>query len=249
MTLTEWATAASNPSIVLKIALNFVAGIAAGWAFFLVWRRILPRDRSRVFWQAVPVHSSGIIHSEDPDDVMRHYGALMKHVMSFAGRNTLAVFAGLVPVAALFLLSGALYMNERRGDTVEVRPAIAVPGIPTGALVKTHDGGLLIDRQKVESGIHLFGETLDSDALASKRAFCYGWLACLGYDLMLFETHPLQAPPLTSGTGTVVVRPLVFAANPFWPYLDDLELAYFVGVMAGGIVAGWRSSLARKSSA
>lgn len=243
------ATASSNLAIVLKLALNFAAGIVGGWAFFLVWRRILPRDRSRTFWQALPVHTSGLLHSEDPDDVLRHYGALMKQVLSFAARNTLAVFAGLAPVVGLFLLCGALYAQERRATIVEVRPAIAVRNTSVSLpVVGTHDGGVLIDRREIADGLHLYGKTLDSETLASRQAFCYGWLTCLGYELMLFETHRLQAPPLNSGSGTVVIRPLAFAANPFWPYFDDLELAYFVGVMVGGAAASWRSSMTRKPS-
>ena len=94
--------------------LALLAGIGGGWAFYLVWRRVLPRTRSREFWQAVPVHASGMLKSQDPDDVLRHYGALMKQAACFAGRNTLAVIAGLLPVTALFLLCGALYDDGRQ---------------------------------------------------------------------------------------------------------------------------------------
>ncbi|MGH8243124.1 MAG: hypothetical protein ACRETY_07200, partial [Steroidobacteraceae bacterium] len=111
------------------IGVSLAVGIGAGWAFHFVWRSVLPRARSRVFWQAVPVHTSGMLHCADPDDVMRHYGALMKHAGAFAARNTLAVFAALLPVAALFLLSGALYTDQRRARIVEVRPAVPLSGI------------------------------------------------------------------------------------------------------------------------
>ena len=94
--------------------LALLAGIGGGWAFYLVWRRVLPRSRSREFWQTVPVHASGMLKSQDPDDLLRHYGALMKQAARFAGRNTLAVIVGLLPVTALFLLSGALYDDERQ---------------------------------------------------------------------------------------------------------------------------------------
>ncbi|MGH8244266.1 MAG: hypothetical protein ACRETY_13075, partial [Steroidobacteraceae bacterium] len=106
--------------------------------------------------------------------------------------------------------------------------------------------GLLIDRHDIATGLRLFGTTLDSDALANKRAFCSGTLACLGYELMLFETHRLSPLPPEAGGSTVVVRPRAFASNPFWPYLDDLELAFFAGTITGGVAAGWRSSRARK---
>ena len=45
------------------------------------------------------------------------------------------------------------------------------------------------------------------------------------------------------------VRPQAFDANPWWPYLDDLELAFFVSAAIGGIFAGWCSSRARTAPA
>jgi hypothetical protein len=92
--------------------LSILAGIGGGWAFYYIWRWILPRARSRAFWQAVPAHASGMLHCEDPDDVLRHYRALIRHAASFAGRNTLAVVVGLLPMAGLYLLSSALYPEE-----------------------------------------------------------------------------------------------------------------------------------------
>jgi hypothetical protein len=224
------------------VALSLVVGFAGGVAFHFLWRKILPRDFSRNFWRAVPVNASGLLHSEDPDDVMRHYGALMRHIAGFAVRNTLGVLAGLAPVAALFVLSGELYRPERSVPVVEVRPARAVAGafaaVPTQ---QTRDGAILFDSGKLTRELHLFGEALDREALGSKQAFCFGWLACLGYDLMLFKTHSLPSSRKFS-SDSVVIRPRVFAANPFWPYIDDLELAFFGGVMAGGIAAAWRAS-------
>lgn len=231
----------------MLIALSLVAGFAGGVAFHFLWRKILPRDLSRNFWRAVPAHASGLLHSEDPDDVMRHYGALMKQIAGFAARNTLGVLAGLAPVAALFVLSDGLYRQERGVTVVELRPARAVAGalaaLPTQ---QTLDGGILIDSGNLTRELRLFGEALDREALGSKQAFCHGWLACLGYDLMLFKTHSLPSSPLELGSDSVVIRPRVFAANPFWPYIDDLELAFFGGVMAGGIAAAWRASRSRE---
>ena len=239
-----------GPTSNLSIALSLVTGLGAGWAFYVLWRKVLPRPRSRVFWQAVPVHASGMLNSADPDDVSRHYGALMKHVATFATRNTLAVIAGLLPVAALFLLLNELVGHDRRTPILEVRPASAVLDIPASVpVVRNSDGGILIDRRNIPAQeLRIRGQTLDNDTLASKSALCYGWLVCLGYELMLFETHQLQSPPLKRDARTVVVRPRVFAANPFWPYLDDLELAFLAGVIAGSIATGWRSSLAKKVS-
>ena len=127
---------------------SVLAGIGAGWAFYHVWRRILPRERSREFWQSVPAHASGMLRSEDPDDVFRHYRALLRHTATFGTRNTLAVLAGLLPLAALFLLAGRLHEAERRVPIVEVRPAAAVADLPASAdWAPTPDGGLQFDRR------------------------------------------------------------------------------------------------------
>jgi hypothetical protein len=173
----------------------------------------------------------------------------MKQIAGFAARNTLGVLAGLAPVAALFVLSGEIYRQERSVPVVEVRPARAVAGAFAAVpMQQTRDGGILIDSGKLTHELRLFGEALDREALGSKQAFCHGWLACLGYDLMLFRTHSLPSPPLNPGSDSVVIRPRVFAANPFWPYIDDLELAFFGGIMAGGIAAAWQASRSKEAA-
>ena len=224
-----------------------MAGIGAGWAFYYIWRRILPRERSRDFWQSVPTHASGMLRSEDPDDVFRHYRALVRHAATFGTRNTLAVLGGLLPLVALFLLADMLHADERRVSMVEVRPAAVVADVPASAEWEpTSDGGLLFDRRAYgNSGLILFGQTLDREALGDKHAYCTTWLGCLGYELMLFETHPLPTRAGNVGAGSVVVRPRAFDANPWWPYLDDLELAFLASAAVGGIAAGWLSSRSR----
>jgi hypothetical protein len=226
---------------------SVLAGIGAGWAFYYVWRKILPRERSQVFWRSLPAHASGMLRSEDPDDVFRHYRALVRHAATFGTRNTLAVLGGLLPLVALFLLADRLHEPERSVPIVEVRPATAVADLPASAeWAPTPDGGLQFDRRAFrDPGLKLLGQTLDREALADKRAYCAGWLGCLGFELMLFETHPLSARTGHAGVGSVVVRPLAFDANPWWPYLDDLELAFFASAAAGGIAAGWLSSRSR----
>jgi hypothetical protein len=230
---------------------SVMAGIAAGWAFYYIWRRILPRERSREFWRSVPAHASGMLRSEDPDDVFRHYRALLRHAATFGTRNTLAVLAGVLPLVALFLLADRLHAAERRVPIVELQPAAAVADLPeSAAWTPTPDGGLQFDRRSYgDSGLNLLGQTLDREALANKRAYCAGWLSCMGFELMLFETHRLSAHAGSTETGSVVIRPRVFDANPWWPYLDDLELAFFASAAAGGIAAGWLSSRSRVAPA
>lgn len=215
---------------------SVLAGMGGGWAFYCLWRRLMPRERSRAFWQAMPAHANGIVSSEDPADVLRHYKLLLRHAGSFGLRNTLAVAAGLVPLVALFLLADAVHAPDRRSATAELRPAAAIAGLPAAERgTATPGGGLEFDRRMFRgSTLELPGASLGEDALAGKHAFCAGPLACLGYAMLLFDTHPLPA-----GGESFVLRPPVLDANPWWPYLDDLELAFMVSAAMAALIAGW----------
>jgi hypothetical protein len=115
-------------------------------------------------------------------------------------------------------------------------------GAPTG------DGGFLVDRRDLAGEqLRLRGETLDAEALGRKLALCTSAMTCLGFELLLFETRRVREP--SGGARSVVVRPLAFAANPLWPWLDDLELAFLVSAVAGGFAAGWLSSRTRGAPA
>lgn len=110
---------------VTMLAVGVAAGFGGGWAFYAVWRRVLPRARSRVFWHALPVHTTGLIRSADPDETLRHYGALMKHTLTFALRNTLAVAAGVVPALALYLLTKLWNARAHGASNVTLGTALA----------------------------------------------------------------------------------------------------------------------------
>lgn len=227
--------------------LTFLAGIGGGWAFFLVWRRFLPRSISRRFWLALPAYASAMVRSERPDDVVLHYRALVVQAARFGTRSLLGVAAGLVPVAVLFLLADAPYRSERRVPIVEVQPALPAVRLPQSMHpTPTADGGMLIDRRDIpQRGLRLLGETLDREDLSGKQAFCRGWLSCLGYNLMFFETYRLQERLSSQVSSAVVLRPRAFDANPFWPILDDLEFAFLAGALVGSLAAGWLSSRRR----
>ena len=216
------------------------------------WRHTVgtwPRPRSRVFWQAVPVHASGMVHSADPDDVSRHYGALMKHVATFATRNTLAVIAGLLPVVALFLMSNVLYDHDRRTPIVEVRPATAVLDITASVpVVRNRDGGLLIDRRKIPAQeLRLLGETLgDGLMLAPAEAgillperLSLPWLRG---DAFRDTSAGGCATAERNARNRLAVRPRsVSAAHPLLAlWRRPGTGGPWSALIAGGIAAGWR---------
>ena len=95
------------------LASGVIAGLAGGWLFYRVWRKIMPRTRSRQFWQHLLESLRSMLGSQEPDDLLRHYRELLAVLARFAGRNTLAVAAGLVPVALAFAILDRLRVPDR----------------------------------------------------------------------------------------------------------------------------------------
>jgi|GEM_PF-3790136 len=67
-----------------------------------------------------------------------------------------------------------------------------------------------------------------------KDAFCASAVGCALFEMMLFDTH--RRPDLER---PIVVRSATFDVNPVWPYVNDVELAFFAAVLLGGAGAAW----------
>lgn len=101
-------------------------GFAGGWLFYRLWRALLPRDRSRQFWTILPVSVRGMLGSEDPSDLMRHYRVLIGETARFSARSTVAVLVALAPVSALYFLFDALEGAQALTMATELSYFVAV---------------------------------------------------------------------------------------------------------------------------
>src|SRR5690606_24317562 len=123
----------------------------------------------------------------------KHYRAVLLGISSFGLRNAAALTAGLLPVAALFLLLAGLDPSGSAATELEVHPPELelAPGAWT-----LRDGRMRASRSDiVPKGITLAGGAeLRSDRLAKKLALCASSPACVLFDMMLFETQ--HAPGL-----------------------------------------------------
>jgi hypothetical protein len=220
-----------------------IMGFVGGWLFYLLWRGLLPRSRSREFWRSLPDSVHGMLTSDEPSDLFRHYRTLVVAAARYAGRNTLAVLVGTMPIAVIFLLLNTLDLSSRVATSVEVYPATAIVR-PAGLMSdwRMDDERLLIDLGKSgDLSVQLAGQTLDRESLAKKQAFCETTISCLLFDMMLFETHSIDPQAESQRDGSVVVRPVLLDSNPFWPYLNDLDFWFFIAVMSGSAAAAWWS--------
>lgn len=221
----------------LYLAAAVAAGLIGGYAFFGLWRRIVPSAWSSGVLAALPGNVQGMLTSQDPSDMLAYYKAVMLSLGAYAVRNTLGLAVGLLPMTGLFLALTVYDPSGALATRSEAYPASALPSGPGGAW--TRDGErLLIDRRDVGSAaVRIAGESLDGAKLGDKLAICPSTLSCLLLDTMLFETH--SAPPRQRLRSSILVRPLLFDANPFWPYLNDLDFLFFLAAALGSAAGAW----------
>lgn len=225
----------------LYVAAGVIMGFAGGGLFYYLWRGLLPRSRSRAFWRSLPDSARGMLTSDEPSELLRHYRTLMVATARYAARNTLAVLVGITPIAVIFLLLDALALSSRMAESVEVYPATAMAQAAGGVSDwHMHDERLLIDRDQLgDAPVQLAGQRLDREALAEKQAFCDTTVSCLLFDMLLFETHRIDPRAGRRMGGSVIVRPVLLDRNLFWPYLNDLDFWFFIAVMSGSTAAAW----------
>ena len=225
----------------LYVAAGVIMGFIGGGLFYCLWRGLLPRSRSRAFWRTLPDSVRGMLTSDEPSDLLRHYRTLIVATARYAARNTLAVLVGIAPIAVIFLLLDALALSSRMAESVEVYPATAMAQAAGGVSDwHMHDERLLIDRDQLgDAPMQLAGQRLDREALAKKQAFCDTTVSCLLFDMLLFETHRIDPRTGHRMGGSVIVRPVLLDRNLFWPYLNDLDFWFFIAVMSGSAAAAW----------
>jgi len=227
----------------LYVAAGVIMGFVSGGLFYCFWRGLLPRSRSRAFWRMLPDSARGMLTSDEPSDLLRHYRTLIVATARYAARNTLAVLVGITPIAVIFLLLDALALSSRMAESVEVYPATAM--VQAAGQVsdwRMDDERLLIDSDKLgDAPVQLAGQRLDREALAKKQVFCDTTVSCLLFDMLLFETHRIDSQAGSRMGGSVIIRPVLLDSNLFWPYLNDFEFWFFIAAMLGSATAArWR---------
>jgi hypothetical protein len=203
-----------------------IAGAVGGWLFHRLWRALLPAGRSRAFWTSLPQTVRGMVTTEEPAEVLRHYKQLITTTARYTARSLGAVLVAILPSSAIFLLLSALDPSDRMTALVEVH--------------RTDGERVVLDRRALDdSAVRLGGVALDEKSLAHKHGWCGSMTACLLFEAMMFDTHAIGEQGGDVGASAWIARPFLFDRNPFWPYLNDLESSFFVAVMLGGFGAAW----------
>src|SRR5690606_41238530 len=227
--LTETAPLYFAPGAVLAAAI--ILGGISGYAFQRIWRRILPRPFSRDVLKRLPADVRAMLTAEEPSEMLKHYKAVLAGILGWSARNAAGLAFGLMPAAAAFLLLAAWDPSARLAAQIELYP---VEETLSPAAARSpwmlEAGRMLAERDAVTASGLVVGanQRIGARRIGDKHAFCSSVPKCALFEMMLFDAE--LAPDLDR---SLVVRPAAFDLNPAWPYVHDLELAFFAAVMLG----------------
>jgi hypothetical protein len=197
-----------------------------GWAFAVIWARLVPSSIQRQFWSTMAQVSKGMVVAEDSSEFLALYRQLGVSLARYVGRNAGGLILGCLPLIVLtFALSAWLF---RPWDARAGRPSVYPPGAATLRL-RDAGGPLLLSLPDVAEPIAI--ESRDP----IRMAVCWDTPRCLLLESLDFSVTTRDAP-VGARYGAIIVRPDHASWNPLFPYLNDLEFVFFCVTPVG--VAG-----------
>jgi hypothetical protein len=206
-----------------------VTGLSLGAIFLLVWRKILPASYARQFWKTLLSTTKTLLHDPDPDQFFVHYKRLMIGLGGYLGRNLLGLSAGLLPLilVMIFLWPVASDWWHVKRESVWIYPA----GTPNNG-IELQKGGdpasgglLLIKEQRIPLG-----------DLSQRHGLCWDQINCLLLESLLFQVVTLDKP-IDISEDYIIVRPGRGPERLEWPLLNTFELAFFLSLFVGSLIA------------
>ena len=202
-------------------------GLLLGAVLIIVWRRCLPKSWARRFWSTFATTARSLMTVDEGRAFARLYGRLGISVARYVGRNTAGLVLGCLPTLVVVVLAFPVALESwgRHAPGIAAVPAeaqLTVAGTP-------YQGQGAIDGPAVvEAG----GQQVTIADPVAPNALCWsdGW--CLVFELLAFQVQRVGEAVLPDSS-YIAVRPSYDDGNPLWPFLSDLEFAFWLAFLAG----------------
>lgn len=172
-------------------------GLLAGGAFAWIWLRVVPAGTNRRFWSAMSGLTREMLQVEETGAFLRLYRRLGGLLARYVARNLGGAALGCVPMIAM-LLTVAPVVFEAWDARAE---RVALVPAEAAALVAA------------------------PTAVAERTGYCGSSGYCALFAALDFKVVQLDAG--RTGPAYVVVRADHGDVNPLWPFLSDIEAAFF----------------------
>ena len=204
------------------------AGIISGWLFVTLWRLCASREKNRAFWALLRELTARLLIVDNPRALLVLYRQLAVGAGSYVFGNLGGVILASVPILAFLLLVAPAVL-----DKWDASAPVRVVWPETGS-VQVEDVEQLVESDGARHA------DASGEPRAGRTAICWNVLRCASFRSLGFNVFE-SAAPLTSESSYVVLRVPHGDRNFLWPFLSDLEFAYFCAMILGSLGAlVWR---------
>lgn len=214
--------------VMLWIAI--AAGVALGIVVALISRLVSRRLGKADFWAELPRLTRTLASGSDSDEFLRVYGRLLRLLGGYLTRNAIQLVASFAPVVATVILCGPAVMESynRGASALAIHPNQPVTLSIGGEQSESSEEGAVIRPMPRGEGpgsaITSAGD-LAFDSVWHNNAWCASGWGRFGMAMLGFDTHDSASTDVF-----LVLRPFCGDGNPFWPYLNDLEFAFYLAI-------------------
>lgn len=229
----------------------FLAGFFCGGVFFFIFRKVVRPSVTRRFFRAF---GYGIyeMFKGDESRFWHHYFSLIRQGLFFAGIQFIGVMLALCPIILMVaFVNGPAQSYFNRGARLALYPETAgeirYPDEMEGGVVSPKNDPATVSPDTPFALLALKG----GQALRIETPFAPHAL-CREDSLKAFVMEAFGFTVLSAiATDLIVLRPKRGYRNPFWPYLNDLDFLFIVGLCLSNLLLmffQWQGKVAAKDS-
>jgi hypothetical protein len=234
--LAQFSVAESSGALPMSQPVMFwiavAAGVALGFVVALISRIVSARLGKGEFWAELPLLTRRLATGSDSDEFLRVYGRLLKLLGEYLARNAIQLVASFAPVVATVVLCGPAVMESYNLSALAlaIHPKQPLTIVAGGERFESSAEGAAI--QPIPRGdgrgsaITSAGE-FEFASLWHNNAWCTTGWSRVGMTLLGFDAHDSGSPG-----AFLILRPSCGDSNPLWPYLNDLEFAFYLAIAA-----------------
>jgi hypothetical protein len=218
-------------AMMLLTLAGIVCGLLLGAAAAVIWTTVLERLGDSPFWSTVASFTKTAVSGDENADFLREYGALLKHLAIYLGRNVLVIGLAFLPVTLFILFVGPAagrYWN-RGADRIVVHPhqTLTVTANGQSWQLNLHLGSFPLPKDPASPlHIKLGDDELVCPSAQENWAFSSSAVRRLLLAALGFETTDAGGQPKL-----LIVRPWRGGDdNPLEPYLNQMELLFLAAL-------------------
>lgn len=222
----------------LAIVLSIAVGIVTGLLVAFIWNRMTAKSSLDSFWRPLTNITRSILSGEDEEGFFTQYWRLIKLLIGYVSFNLLCVAVAILPVIMILMLAAPAVRSSYNAPAtyLDVYPAQTLSIEVDGNTYTPDEAGRIAVEFDILSSAKVTtpGGVFDVERLVDNHAASNSLWMSLVFSSIDFNFEMMESPP-SADASYVIVRPGRDDGNPFFPFFNDLEFAFFLSLCSASM--------------